>query len=147
MNQMLSAVFVAMLAASPVLAQSTVDQTLMHHENEMLSALQKKDMAGFKKYVQPGSWSVDAGGYMMIDEFEKIVKDPKANFTWESFKASDMKVVHVDAGSALVTYKLEQKGSMMGEAFPSPVYATTVWTKRGNNWVAVFHQESTAAKK
>jgi uncharacterized protein YcbX len=33
----------------------------------------------------------------------------------------------------------------MGQAMPSTVYCSTVWTKRGAKWVAVYHQESAAA--
>jgi hypothetical protein len=72
--------------------------------------------------------------------------DPKSNFSFESFKTSDMKVVTIGANTALVTYKLDEKGSIMGQPFPPVVYATTIWANHGGTWMAVFHQESTAAK-
>ena len=59
---------------------------------------------------------------MMLEALQK--KDcagfRKANFSFE-FKTSDMKVVNIDA--------------------------TTIWANHGGTWMAVFHQESTAAKK
>ena len=127
--------------------KSDVGATLMHHEQMMLDALQKKDVAGFKKYIRAGSWALDENGYMTIEEFVKSLNDPKANFMIESFKASDMKVVNIDANAAIVTYKLDEKGSYMGQPFPPLVYATTIWANHGGSWMAVFHQESTAAKK
>ena len=124
---------------------SAVTEALMHQEQMMLESLHKKDFAAFKKLIMAGSWSVDEGGAMPIEEFQKAVMDPKSNFSFE-FKTSDMKVVSIDATTALVTYKLEQKGSMMGQPFPATVYATTIWANHGGTWMGVFHQESTAAK-
>jgi hypothetical protein len=129
----------------PMAMKGDLANTLMHREQVMLEALQKKDIAGFKKYIMAGSWNVDENGYMTIDEFVKALSDPKANFTLDSFKASDMKVVNIDANAAIVTYKLDEKGAFMGQPFPPVVYATTVWANHGGTWMAVFHQESTAA--
>ncbi len=61
--------------------------------------------------------------------------------------ASDMKVLDVNANSQIVMYKLDQMGSCMGQPLPPVVYASTVWVNQGGTWQAVFHQESTAAKK
>jgi hypothetical protein len=51
----------------------------------------------------------------------------------------------VDANSVVLTYTWTGKGTMMGQPIQSPVYASTLWTKRGTKWVAVFHQETVAA--
>jgi len=145
-----------MLAATTALAQTTekmpakpatmdaASNQLMEREKAMLVSLEKKDWPAFKKYVKPGTWSVDQSGYMSIDEFLKMAQDPKNALTI-SMTASDMKVVDVNATTKIVTYKLDQKGSFMGEAFPPVVYASTVWSNSGGTWTAVFHQESTAA--
>ena len=127
--------------------KNEVSQVLMRNEESMLAALQKKDIAGFKKYVMAGSWSLDENGFMTVDDFVKAVEDPKSNFAWESYKTSEMKVVNIDAKAKIVAYKLDEKGSMLGQPFPPVVYATTAWANQGGRWMAVFHQESTAAKK
>jgi hypothetical protein len=131
------------MAAKPM-AASSVNETLMHHENEMLEQFAKKDFTAFKKRIMPGAWSVDESGYMTVEDLVKQATDPKANLMW-SYKVSDMKAVDIDANAKLVTYKIDQKGSMMGQPFPPVVYATTIWANHGGNWMAVFHQESTAA--
>jgi hypothetical protein len=33
--------------------------------------------------------------------------------------------------------------ALVFQPLPSPTFATTVWTKRGGNWMAVFHHETT----
>jgi len=135
------------MAGKPTAAMGGVNETLMHHEQTMLESLQKGDVEAFKKWIAPGSWSVDEGGYMTIDDFVKSLTDSKTAFKWESFKTSDMKVVDVAPTAKIVTYKLDQRGSFNGQPFPSPVYASTVWVNHGGTWHAVFHQESTAAKR
>ena len=54
-------------------------------------------------------------------------------------------LVEADDKTALVLYKWTGAGTMMGQPVPSPTYASTVWTKKGGKWVAIFHQETTAA--
>lgn len=134
------------MPAKPMAAQAGVNDTLMKYENELLAMFAKKDFASFKKRIVPGSWSIDEGGATTIDDLIKQVTDPKANLTW-SYKVSDMKVVDLGTGTKAVTYTVDQTGSMMGQPFPPRVYSTTVWANHGGSWMAVFHQESTAAKK
>jgi hypothetical protein len=128
------------------MTKSGVSETLMQRERAMLQSIEKKDWITFKKYVAADSWNLDENGAMSVADFLKATTDPKFDLTIQ-MKASDMKVVNVDANSKLVTYTLEQKGSMMGQPFPPQVYATTVWVNHGGTWKALFHQESTAAPK
>jgi len=132
--------------AARTMAKSGVSETLMHHEEAMLQAVEKKDWTAFKKYVAAEGWNLDENGAMCVADFLKATTDPKFDLSVQ-MKASDMKVVKVDANSKLVTYTLEQRGSMMGQPFPPQVYATTVWVNHGGTWKALFHQESTAAPK
>jgi hypothetical protein len=133
-------------AKKSMAAKSSVSDALMHHEQMMLEALHKKDFAGFKKMVMPGTWAVDENGPMAVEDFLKAMEDPKANFSFD-YKTSDMKVVMVDANTAIVTYKLDEKGTMMGQPMAPVVYASSVWTNHAGTWMGVFHQESTAAKR
>lgn len=139
----------AVLSAGPAFAQgatkaagkaSTADQ-LMANEQKILDAVTKKDAAAFNKLVMAGSWSVDESGYMPSDDFVRGFKDLKI----DSAKTSMMKVVPVTPTVSLVTYRMDQKGSFQGMPFPPVVYATTVWVDHGGTWMAMFHQESTAA--
>lgn len=125
-------------------AAGSVNETLMHHEREMLDALTKKDFAAFQKLIVPGAWNIDENGYATVGDFMKQAKDPKGNLQF-SYTASDMKVIDVDANARIVTYRLDDKGSLMGQPFPPTVYASTVWVNHAGVWHAVFHQESPAA--
>jgi len=150
---LLAAAAVLLLGAGPTFAQmpekKPMDKSaagLMQKEEAMLTSIVKKDWTTFKSLMLPDAWSLDENGAMSIADFLKMTADPKFDLSIQQ-KASDMKVIDVDATSKLVTYKLEQKGTMMGQPFPPVVYATTVWVNRGGAWKAIFHQESTAAPK
>ena len=54
----------------------------------------------------------------------------------EPGKISDEKVRWVDPNTAVVSYKWTGTGTFQGQTFPSPVYASTVWTKKGDKWLA-----------
>ena len=132
-----------LLSASGAFAQNAMATKLMAAENKMLDDLTTGKKDAFFGVIAPDSWSVDEGGWMKMDDFKQSWDQIKI----QSSKASEMKVVPINATSAIVTYKLEQKGSMAGQPFPSPVYASTVWVQKNGKWWAVFHQESTPAKK
>ncbi len=142
------AVWMAMvcaLAASPASAQSangSLTTKLMAAENQMLDDLTAHNKDAFFAVIAPGSWSVDESGWMKIEDFRQAWDQLRI----ESSKTSDMKVVPLTASSAIVTYTLEQKGSIAGQPFPPKVYASTVWVLKNGKWWALFHQESTPKK-
>jgi len=132
----------------PMTKSANADK-LMANENKLIDAVKAKDVKTFNSLVKAGSWSIDENGSMLVDEFVKVLADPKSDFKIETMKASDMKVIDIDANAAIVAYTTEQKGSFMGMPMPAKTYVTTTWANRGGTWQAIFHQESTAlpAKK
>jgi hypothetical protein len=132
------------MAPKPMTKSANADK-LMANENKLLDAVRAKDAKTFSSLVMSGSWSIDETGLQSNDEFVKMMSDPKSDLKIEMLKASDMKVIDIDANTAIVTYKVDQKGSMMGTAFPPTVWASTTWANKGGTWRAVFHQESKAA--
>jgi hypothetical protein len=136
-----SAAFAQSAAKKPAETNGSISSQLMANEQKVLDALKSKDAAGFSRLVVTDSWTVDENGPMKTAEFVKALPELKV----ESLKTSDMKVLSMSPTVSLVTYKLDQKGSFLGQAFPPVVYATTVWVNNGGAWRAMFHQESTAA--
>ena len=132
------------LVASTASAQSSDATTarLMAAEHSVLDSVKTGDVKTFSRLVKAGTWGVDENGPSLVDDFIKAFKDVKV----ESMTASDMKVVPIDENAAIVTYKLEQKGTFQNMPWPPVVYASTVWMRQGGTWQAIFHQESTAAK-
>jgi hypothetical protein len=129
-------------AQGPATGLSALDKALIANENKVADALMRKDKAAFTALVDPKGWAADGTGFMKVSDFlggldQLVIK---------SYKISDEKVAWVDANTAIVAYKWTGSGTYAGQPFPGTVYASTVWTKRGDKWIAVFHQETEAAK-
>jgi hypothetical protein len=127
--------------AAPAL--SALDKALIANERKVADAMMKKDKAAFAALVDTNGWSADSSGFMKTSELVAALDQ----LVIQSYKISDEKVSWVDANTAIVAYTWTGSGTFAGQPFPSTVYASTVWTKKGDKWVAVFHQETEAAKK
>jgi hypothetical protein len=123
-------------------AQGALDKVLIANENKVNDAVAKGDKAAFTALVAPDAWSIDSMGLMKVADFAAVLDQVKIK-TW---KISDEKVSWVDQNTAIVTYKWTGSGTFQGQPVPGVVYTSTVWAKKGDKWLAVFHQESEAAK-
>ena len=124
-------------------AATGVSATLIAQEKVLLESVVKHDVKAFSALIAPGAGSVDEGGYMPVAEFIKIFDQAKIDVQ----TPTDIKVLSLGPTAAVVSYTLNQKGTFQGQPVPPTVYATTTWVNRGGKWLAMFHQESTAAKK
>jgi ketosteroid isomerase-like protein len=123
--------------------RATIEKTLIAIENKINDAFMKKDVAFLKTVIADDGVGVDMMGANTASEMFKELPTMDMKITESSL--TNHKFVWVDANTVVMTYTWTGKGTMMGQPVPSPAYASTVWTKRGNAWKAVFHQETTAA--
>jgi hypothetical protein len=122
--------------------RSATEKALIANERKVMEAVAKNDKAAFLALVSADGGSADKGGFMPVKTFADAIDQVKVT-KWE---ITDPKVMWIDANSAVVTYVWTGEGSFQGQAFAPKTYASTVWTKKGGKWMAVFHQESDAAK-
>jgi hypothetical protein len=130
-------------AQPAMLSSSTLDKALIANERKINDAVAKGDKTAFSALVAPTAWMADGSGFMKTSDFLPMFADVKIT----SWAISDEKVSWVDSNTAIVTYKWTGAGTFQGQPIPASTYASTVWTKKGDKWVAVYHQESEAAKK
>lgn len=133
---------VARQGAKGTADHSALEKALIANENKVNDAVAKSDKAAFSALVAADAWSVDGMGATKVSDFAATLDQMKIK-TW---KISDEKVAWIDANTAVVTYKWTGSGTYQGQPIPPATYASTIWTKKGDKWVAVFHQESEAAK-
>lgn len=133
------------LTGSLALAQdkAALEKALVANEHKINEAVAKGDKAAFLALVAPDAWSADSHGFMKVADFANTLGEMKMT----DWKITDEKVSWVDANTAIVTYKWTGSGTFQGQAFNTPAFASTVWTKKGAKWLAVYHQESEEAKK
>ena len=124
-------------------AGSALDRAIIANERKLTDFVAKKDKAGFTSMVTPDAVGLDAMmGVMKTSDFAAMLD--QVNMT--SSTISDEKVHWIDANTAVIAYKWTGTGTFQGQKFPSPVWASTVWTKKGDKWLAAFHQETEAVK-
>ena len=128
--------------AGATATHSALEKALIANENKVADALMKKDKAAFTSLVAANGWSIDGNGFMKTSDFTAALDQ----LVIKNYKISEERVAWVDANTAIVAYKWTGSGTFAGQPFPETVYASTVWTKKNDQWVAVFHQESEAAK-
>lgn len=121
---------------------AALDTALIANEHKINDAIAKGDKAAFQAQLSPDSLGADANGFMKTSDFVPMLDQIKI----KDWKMSDEKVTWVDANTAILTYKWTGSGTFHGQPVPTQTYASTVWTKKGGTWVAVFHQETEAAK-
>ena len=100
----------------------------------------------------PTSYAADASsidssaGRVPVSEFLKSFTEMTKDMKLTSWDMVDPKVTWLGADAAIITYKWVGRGTYQGKPIPSPVWSSTVWSKRGDKWLAVFHQESPAVE-
>jgi hypothetical protein len=129
---------------APASTASTLDKAIIANEHKVMTAVAKGDKAGFSALVAPDAMGLDGMvGLMKASEFASMLDQVKVT----NWKITDEKVQWVDANTAILTYKWTGTGTFQGQKFPSPVWCSSVWTKKGDKWLSVFHQETEAVKK
>jgi len=144
MKSVFAAFGMLVLTAGMAAAQdkAATEKALIASEQKLNEAVAKGDKATFSAMIAPDAWSADSNGFSKVSDFVAMFDQVKVT----SWKISDARVQWIDAGNALVLYTWTGAGTIAGQPFPSKVYVSTVWTKKGDKWLAAYHQESEAAK-
>ena len=119
------------------------EKTIIANERAINDAVAKGNVAAFTQYVAADGWAVDRmEGRMAVADFIKGFDQMAKDMKISSWDITDSKVQWVDATTAVHSYKWTGQGTNQGQPMASPVWASTVWTKKNGKWMAVFHQES-----
>jgi hypothetical protein len=144
MKHVIRAIVVLALTPGITYAQDRgLEKTLIANENRLNEAVAKGDRATFLSLVAPNAVSVDKGGFVPAAAFAKVLDQVSVT----SWRIVNPQVIRVDGNNAIVTYTWTGAGTFMKQPVDSPTLVSTLWTKRGNKWLAIFHSETAAAKK
>jgi hypothetical protein len=133
----------AALLATATLAHAQTDKAaiekqLIANEHTIVNSFSKGDAKTFFTLVDKTGVGVDNTGVTKIADLEPVI--PRAKVTTTNM--DPITVQWIDADTAVLYYKWTGSGTMDGQKVPSPVYSSTIWTKKGGKWMAVYHQES-----
>jgi hypothetical protein len=133
---------VRIMAAQAPADRAAIEKAVMANEMKVNDAFEKRDVAALKALIAEDGIGIDMSGPNTAAEMFKQL--PTMDMKITESKMSDFKFRWIDANSVAVYYTWTGKGTMMGQPVPSPVYCSSVWTKQGAKWMAVFHQETAA---
>ncbi len=131
--------------ATPTFAQTenkaATERELIERERAIIQAIAKGDKTVFLASVaDDGFWVL--GGFVpaprLVDAF--------GEFKFSSSEVTNPHVVWVDPTTAIVIYAWTGTGTIFNRPFVSKV-ASTVWTRRSDRWIAVYHHESDAPEQ
>jgi hypothetical protein len=105
---------------------------LVAREKQIWDAIKKKDYDGFASFLADDQIEVWESG--VNDKAASVAGVKQANLT--SAVLSDFKTTKLNDNATLVTYVV--KGS--GDLSPTGERSSTIWARRGGQWLAAFHQ-------
>jgi hypothetical protein len=125
-------------AASPAASPAAAPASATDAEKAVWEAIKSKNNDAFANYLLPDALEVEPEGV-----FEKAASAKMISmFDASKWTISDFKETKIDADATLLTYKAA--GPERGKTIE--MYSSTIWTNRGGQWKAAFHQGTLAGK-
>ncbi|MBS1811025.1 MAG: nuclear transport factor 2 family protein [Acidobacteria bacterium] len=130
------------LALGQVKRKNSVEAEIIALEKRAFEAWKNKDKKAFQEGMLEDSLSIYSSGAVTKEQWIQMSIDP--NCTVKSYSLDNIKVTMLSSAIALMTYRFTQDTVCNGKQEPSPVWASTVFVKRGKKWLGAFHQETPA---
>ncbi len=131
----------AFRAASANKVKDSLEETIISMEKRAWEAVKGHDAKAFSDLFAADGMMADSAGFSNRASFLQTLPE----LIISQYTLTDFKVMMIDKDAVIITYKADVKGSFKGQAFPpNPAYVSSIWTKRGGKWVAVYHQETMA---
>jgi len=122
--------------------KSSTEKMLGTKERATWQAWKDRDAKGLGSVMTDDAINI-AGGSMDKGK-DKIVAEVKGCEV-KGFSLSDISYTWLDKDTVILTYNATQDATCGGSKVPEKVIATSIWQKKGGQWVTPFHQETPAA--
>jgi ketosteroid isomerase-like protein len=124
---------------TPTTAETSLGQQILSKEREELDAQKAGNFNAFGNLIADEAVVVDGDGPASKAEMIKRSEGIKLS----EYSINDEKFLPISADTGLISYYITAKGTLSnGKLFTAAVYVSALWTKRGNDWVCLFHQET-----
>jgi hypothetical protein len=111
-------------------------------ERQVWDAIKAKNWDAFAAFMTDDFVLVSPDGALTKAQMMEGIR--KYDMTEYSF--SDVRFIKVDDDLVVLAYTTREKSSYDGKPEPDkPSYASSAWVRRNGQWLAAFHQETTAA--
>lgn len=131
-------------ASGQTLRNSSVEAEIVALENRAFEAWKNKDKKFFEEHMAQDSYYLAADGTITKAQFVQIVAGDACKVT--TYSLDNTKVTMLNKDAALLTYRYSHDAVCGGTPEASPLWASTVYVRRGGKWLIAFHQEIPAAQ-
>jgi Domain of unknown function (DUF4440) len=144
---LLAASVLGIASTGAVAFGQTTDNTaqakmLIDQERKLMESIAKGDKAAFRGFVAADGVWARAGSFVPSAAFVDAVEQFKVT-KWD---IGTPHVLWVDPTTAVLAYVWTGAGTFNDRDLAPHLIASTVWTKRGDKWVVVYHHESEASQ-
>jgi ketosteroid isomerase-like protein len=121
----------------------TEKQTIIDLEKKFWDTMVSKDADAATDMMAKKSIVTGPQGVAEISrgDFSKMMEEGK--WTLDSYKFSNVQVIFPNDRTAVIGYKVKQKGMMDGKPYDMEAADASTWTKSGDEWLCVMHSETT----
>lgn len=113
-------------------------------EERAYEAWQKKDRRFFEEHMAEDGQYLDANGVGGKAQYVRAIIDNGC--TVNGYALDRPKVTMLGKDSALLTYRYTYDIVCGGKPEAGPLWASTIYVRRGGRWLIAFHQEVNAAQ-
>ena len=132
---------VAVEASASIPTRSAGDEAMIRElENRSWAAWKMRDGAFFERVLSEDHVDVHAHGLSGKSEVVAGVRSPEC--VVRSYTLGPYSMTVVTADSVLVTYRAEQDSSCAGRKVASPVWAASLYARRGGRWLNVMYSHT-----
>ena len=121
---------------------NSVEAEIIALEKQAFEAWKNKDRKFFEEAWLAGGVAIAPSGMYTKEQWARLNSDH--NCTVKSYALDNTKVTMLNKEMALLTFRFSHDTICNGKPEPSPVWASTLFVKRGKKWLAIFHQETNA---
>jgi len=127
-------------------ADMTEKQAIIDLEKKFWDTMISKDADAATEMMAKKSIVTGPQGVSEISrgDFSKMMEESK--WTLDSYKFSDIQVIFPNEQTAVIGYRVKQKGTMDGKPYDMEAADTSTWTKSGDEWLCVMHSETMLEK-
>jgi hypothetical protein len=131
-------------ALGQVKRNDSVEAQIVALEKRAFEAWKNKDSRFFEDHMSEAGQYLDPNGVGGKAQYVKAIIDN--NCKVNSYSLDNTKVTMLSKDVALLTYRYANDVVCGASPEPSPLWASTMYVKRGGKWLIAFHQEITAAQ-
>ena len=117
-------------------------QTILDLERKFWDTMKSQDVKTATAMLAPESIVIGPQGVAKISkaEFARMMEDGK--WTVEDYKLSDVQVLFAGDNTAIIGYKVHQKGTMDGKPYDLDCADASTWMHTSGSWQCVLHTET-----